>query len=71
MEQKILKNYKTKRSIFYFYFFSFLFSRIKKKSINTGNKWHCYHFGKGCKEQKRGKKGKKSEYNKLLINLVP
>ena len=70
MEQKILKNYKTKRSLFYFYFFSFLFSRIKK-SINTGNKWHCYHFGKGCKEQKREKKGKKNEYNKLLINLVP
>ena len=56
MEQKILKNYKTKRSIFYFYFFSFLFSRIKKKSINTGNKWHYYHFGKGCIEQKRDKK---------------
>ena len=49
-------------------------SRMKnfKKIINTlGNKWHCYHFGKGCIEQKREKKEKKNENNKLLINLVP
>ena len=53
MEQKILKNYNlTKRRLFSSN------SRMKnlKKIINTDNKWHYYHFGKGCIEQKRDKK---------------
>ena len=74
MEQRNFKKYETKRSLFFFYFYFFFFlknEKILKKSITTGNKWHCYHFGKGCIEQKRDKKGKNDKYNKLLINLVP
>ena len=72
--KEILKNTRQKGVFSFSISISFFFlknEKILKKSINTGNKWHCYHFGKGCIEQKRDKKGKNDKYNKLLINLVP
>ena len=69
MEQKILKNYKTKGGLFYSN------SRIKrffkKKVLILVTSGIATILEKSAKSRKEKKKGKKNKYNKLLINLVP